>query len=163
VVGVGLCARAAVVVAGAAAVAGDLVPPQRAVADVAVAALQDAAVRLGRRRPELPLRVIDVVAVRLAAALADGADALPAAREEAVELHVVVGASDGRRGGGDGQREDEDQDEALHAGHSAAAAAVERGKGRGNECAWGSVQRGLSCPGVTRGGAGGGEREKRDK
>jgi len=129
VVGVGLCARAAVVVAGAAAVAGNLVPPQRAVADVAAAALQEAAVRLGRRRPELPLRVVGVVAVRLAAALANGADALPAAGEEAMELHVVVGAGDGRRGGGDCEREEEEQDEALDAGHGAAVARGERERG----------------------------------
>lgn len=147
-VGVGLRAGAAVVVAGAAAVAGDGAPPQRAVADVAAVALQEAAVRLGGRGPELTLVVF---VFSLAAALADRALALPAAGgEEAVELHVVVPAGDGRRGGGggDGEREEQEQGEALGAGHGAAAAA---GRGRGNECAWGSVQRGLSCPGVTRG------------
>lgn len=135
-VGVGLGAGAAVVVAGATAVAGDGAPAQRAVADVA-APLQHAAVRFGRSRPELPLRV-------LPAALGHGAPALPAAGAgEEAELQVIP-ASDGRGGGRqrrDGEHEEE-QHEALHAGHGAAA--------RENECAWGKGAHSEALAGLVR-------------
>lgn len=106
-VGVGLAARAAVVVAGAAAGAGHVVPPQRAVADVP-AAVERAAVGSSQVKALL-IRLLGEALGHRAAALPP---AFPRGEEAQVEIQVAPAA--GRRGRRHGQQEEERQRELSH-------------------------------------------------